>query len=144
MRKTLTRIDRSMEIQAKLMSIFSTCQLRASTLLNVWLILLQLPCSPDHRIELGEIEARLEGHEGVKEALVIAREEEGGEKRLVAYYTAREVNGEGVGAEELRRHVAEELPEYMVPAAYVRLEAFPLTVNGKLDRKGLPEPDMSA
>src|SRR6185295_4470788 len=70
------------------------------------------------RIELGEIEARLREHEGVQEAVVLAREDMPGDKRLVAYYTAKEQNN--VGAQELRAHVAAKLPEYMVPAAYVK------------------------
>jgi hypothetical protein len=90
-----------------------------------------------YRIELGEIEARLSEHEGVREAVVLAREEAGGEKRLVAYYTS--VAG-ALGAEELRQHLLARLPEYMVPAAYVYLEQMPLTPNGKLDRKELPAP----
>src|SRR6202021_2450935 len=95
------------------------------------------------RIELGEIEARLCGHEGVREAVVIAREDEAGDKRLVAYYTPG--GGEfRVGAEELGAHVAASLPEYMVPAAYVALESLPLTPNGKLDRKALPAPEDDA
>src|SRR6202022_3480549 len=89
------------------------------------------------RIELGEIEARLTEHAGVREALVIAREDTPGEKRLVAYYTCAEARVQGgeegvakevvVGAEQLRAHLAAKLPEYMVPAAYVRLERMPLT-----------------
>jgi amino acid adenylation domain-containing protein len=94
------------------------------------------------RIELGEIEARLMEHGSVREAVVVAREEEGGEKRLVAYYTMAE--GEKVGAEELREHLSGALPEYMVPAAYVGLEKLPLTGNGKLDRKALPSPEGDA
>jgi amino acid adenylation domain-containing protein len=90
-----------------------------------------------YRIELGEIEARLRELDGVRETVVIAREDRPGDKRLVAYYTAE---GE-CGAEELRRHLREKLPEYMVPAAYVRLERMPLTANGKLDRRSLPEPE---
>jgi acyl-CoA synthetase (AMP-forming)/AMP-acid ligase II len=88
------------------------------------------------RIELGEIEARLSEHAGVHEAVVEARADGPGDKRLVAYYT-----GEAdVGAEVLRGHLAAALPDYMVPAAYVRLEAFALTPNGKLDRRALPAP----
>jgi len=85
---------------------------------------------------------------------VVAREEEGGEKRLVAYYTSAEISGEGerdesgekeeVGAEILRAHLAAKLPEYMVPAAYVQLQTLPLTANGKLDRRALPTPDADA
>ena len=97
-----------------------------------------------YRIELGEIEARLIEHEAVQEAVVIDREDTTGDKRLVAYYTGAETNGDGndgIGGEELRRHVTGKLPEYMVPAAYVRLEKMPLTPNGKLDRKALPAPE---
>jgi hypothetical protein len=97
------------------------------------------------RIELGEIEARLTEHEGVGEAVVVAREDTPGEKRLVAYYTASEQGEQSsVGAQELRGYLAGKLPEYMVPAAYVRLERMPLTANGKLDRKALPAPDGDA
>jgi len=107
------------------------------------------------RIELGEIEATLASHAGIREAVVIAREDEPGEKRLVVYYTPakteRVLKGESskpegvvVGAEQLRAHLAAKLPEYMVPAAYVRLERLPLTPNGKLDRKALPAPEANA
>ncbi|MES1260290.1 MAG: amino acid adenylation domain-containing protein, partial [Acidobacteriota bacterium] len=96
------------------------------------------------RIEVGEIETRLAEHEGVREAAVLAREDTVGDRRLVAYYTCGD-SGEGnPGAETLRRYLAGKLPEYMVPAAYVRLEKFPLTQNGKLDRKALPAPDGDA
>ncbi|WP_157461983.1 non-ribosomal peptide synthetase, partial [Chitinimonas koreensis] len=96
------------------------------------------------RIELGEIEARLAEVDGVREAVVLAREEAPGaaassDVRLVAYYL-----GEAVEAEQLRRQLAQRLPAYMVPAAYVWLDAFPLTPNGKLDRKVLPAPDGAA
>ncbi len=95
------------------------------------------------RIELGEIEAQLLKHAQVKEAVVVAREDEPGEKRLVAYYTR--VAGESeVTVESLREHLQGCLPQYMVPAAYVALESFPLSPNGKLDRRGLPAPEGNA
>ncbi|HEV3052104.1 MAG TPA: amino acid adenylation domain-containing protein, partial [Longimicrobium sp.] len=92
------------------------------------------------RVELGEIEARLREHPAVREAAVAAREESAGDPRLVAYWAG----GEEVDAEALRAHLGERLPEYMVPAAYVRLETLPLTPNGKLDRKALPSPEGEA
>jgi amino acid adenylation domain-containing protein len=91
------------------------------------------------RVEPGEIEARLREHPQLREAVVVVREDAPGDQRLVAYYV-----GEEVGAEGLRVHLSERLPEYMVPAAYVRLEALPLTPSGKLDRKALPIPDSAA
>ncbi|HZG42551.1 MAG TPA: amino acid adenylation domain-containing protein, partial [Longimicrobium sp.] len=91
------------------------------------------------RIELGEIEARLREHPAVREAVVIAREDDAADPRLVAYWV-----GEEGGAEALRAHLGERLPEHMVPAAYVRLERLPLTPNGKLDRKALPSPEGEA
>jgi surfactin family lipopeptide synthetase A len=92
------------------------------------------------RIELGEIEAALVGHAGVREAVVVAREDVTGEKRLVAYYTACDANGPSIEAGELRSHLSSQLPDYMVPAAYVRMYRMPLTANGKLDSKALPMP----
>ncbi|HEX9939603.1 MAG TPA: amino acid adenylation domain-containing protein [Longimicrobium sp.] len=93
-----------------------------------------------YRIELGEIETRLAEHADVREAVVVAREDAPGETRLVAYV----VGGETAGAEVLRAHLGEVLPAYMVPSAFVRLEALPLTPNGKLDRSALPAPDAPA
>jgi len=90
-----------------------------------------------YRIELGEIEAQLLKCAGVGEAVVLGREDVPGEKRLVAYYT---VNAEEPPIELLRSQLEQKLPQYMVPAAYVRLESMPLTPNGKLDRKALPAP----
>ena len=75
------------------------------------------------RIELGEIEARLAEHAGVREAVVVAREDAPGDKRLVAYYTVGPDARAKSSAEALRGHLSAVLPEYMVPAAYVRLEA---------------------
>ena len=93
------------------------------------------------RIELGEIEAVLAEHPGVREAAVIARADGPGEKRLVAYYTAADPNKQSGGAAEFRAFLSGKLPDYMVPAAYVRMERMPLTANGKLDRKALPMPE---
>ncbi|MGF2530443.1 amino acid adenylation domain-containing protein, partial [Ralstonia pseudosolanacearum] len=92
------------------------------------------------RIELGEIEARLLQCAGVSEAVVALREDAPGEPRLVAYY----VSDEAIEAQTLREQLQASLPEYMVPAAYVRLERLPLTPNGKLDRKELPAPEGQA
>jgi acyl-coenzyme A synthetase/AMP-(fatty) acid ligase/acyl carrier protein len=93
------------------------------------------------RIELGEIEARLREHAGVREAVVVARQDdnEPGDKRLVAYYTAGEASA-AVSVEAMRAHLMATLPEYMVPSGWVQLDALPLTPNGKLDRKALPAP----
>jgi amino acid adenylation domain-containing protein len=90
------------------------------------------------RIELGEIQARLSEQPGIREAVVLARDS-GGDKRLVAYYSGQEQD-----IQQLRARLTGVLPEYMVPAAYVKLEQFPLTPNGKLDRKALPDPGVQA
>nr|WP_269632897.1 non-ribosomal peptide synthetase [Pelomonas sp. BJYL3] len=93
------------------------------------------------RVELGEVEARLAGHGAVREVCVTARADSMGALRLLAYYTA---HGSPAEAEAetaaLRQHAAAALPHYMVPSAFVRLEAFPLTPNGKIDRRALPAP----
>ncbi|CAG8999283.1 MAG: Tyrocidine synthase 3 [Candidatus Celerinatantimonas neptuna] len=86
------------------------------------------------RIELGEIEVALRRLQGVDDAVVIARQHEGEIPQLVGYFRGH------VSIEELRQSLSSELPDYMVPVAYVRLEEIPLTANGKVDRKGLPEP----
>ncbi|MBV9774976.1 MAG: amino acid adenylation domain-containing protein, partial [Gemmatimonadetes bacterium] len=91
------------------------------------------------RIEPGEIEAAMLGHEGVREAVVVVREDEPGQKRLVGYVVGQ--GGAELSVAALRAHLAERLPEHMVPGALVALDAFPLTPNGKLDRRALPAPE---
>jgi amino acid adenylation domain-containing protein len=91
------------------------------------------------RIELGEIEAALARHDRVREAVVATHEYAPGDHRLVAYLVA--TPGEPPESAELAAHVREWLPEYMVPAAFVVLPAFPLTPSGKVDRKALPAPE---
>ena len=88
-----------------------------------------------YRIELGEVQAALAGLDGVEQAVVIAREDRPGDKRLVGYVTGT------ADPAEMRAALAERLPAYMVPAAVVVLDALPLTVNGKLDTRALPAPE---
>ncbi|HEU0300193.1 MAG TPA: amino acid adenylation domain-containing protein, partial [Longimicrobium sp.] len=90
------------------------------------------------RVEPGEVAAVLAGHPALCEAAVVARTDDG-ETRLVAYVVA--ADGEAPPADELRQALATRLPDYMLPSAFVALEALPLTANGKVDRRALPEPE---
>ena len=95
------------------------------------------------RIELGEIEALLTRHDSVREAVVILREHEvpaGASQQLVAYL----VGSEPIERSTLRSYLGQKLPDYMIPSAFVQLEAMPLTHNGKIDRRALPAPDVGA
>jgi len=92
-----------------------------------------------YRIEVGEIEAVLESHGGVRRAVVEARADESGEKRLVGYV----VLAEETGVDELRDYLAQRLPSYMVPRVLVPLDTLPLTNNGKVDRAALPAPSLN-
>ncbi|HKG79175.1 MAG TPA: amino acid adenylation domain-containing protein, partial [Pyrinomonadaceae bacterium] len=93
------------------------------------------------RIELGEIESMLNAHPEIREAVVMAREDEPDEKRLVAYIVAEQDPPPKIT--QLREYLAEKLPEYMIPAAWVYLDQLPLTGNNKVDRRALPAPDMA-
>jgi acyl carrier protein len=93
------------------------------------------------RIELGEIEAVLARHAGVKQAVVLAREDAQGEKRLLGYVVANREPASAVTGETLRTYLKQELPDYMVPQAVMVLQKLPLNANGKIDRQALPEPE---
>jgi amino acid adenylation domain-containing protein len=93
-----------------------------------------------YRIELGEIEAALARHPALERALVITREDQPGDVRLVAYVIARSAFEDA----DLRQHLAVSLPEYMIPQHFVLLSAIPALANGKLDRKALPKPTVAA
>ncbi len=93
------------------------------------------------RIELGEIEAALEQHPQVRQAVVVAQEDERRGKFLAAYFVSR--SGTPPSRAELRQHLARVLPDHMVPSGLVPMEAFPLTANGKVDRKSLPVPQIA-
>ncbi|MWC31379.1 non-ribosomal peptide synthetase, partial [Paenibacillus sp. MMS18-CY102] len=92
-----------------------------------------------YRIELGEIETQLMKLEAIQEAVVIAREDETGQKHLCAYFVAEEE----LTVSDLRTLLSEELPSYMIPSFFVPMEQIPLNVNGKVDRKALPAPEGS-
>ncbi|MEU3626769.1 non-ribosomal peptide synthetase [Amycolatopsis coloradensis] len=93
-----------------------------------------------YRVELGEVEAVLAAQPGVVEAVVLAREDQPGEKRLVGYVVS---DGGDAGADEIRRQLGLVLPSYMVPLAIVVLPGLPVTPNGKVDRRALPAPDLA-
>lgn len=91
-----------------------------------------------YRIELGEIEAVLRDHPGVNEVVVLAREDQPGEKRIVAYIESHHHTPATIN--DLRDYLHSKVPDYMVPSAFVLMDALPLMPNGKIDRKALPEP----
>ncbi len=91
-----------------------------------------------NRVELGEIEAELESLDGVRGAVVVAHDPSGGELELTAYVA--HPDGDGLDVDELRVRLTERLPDYMIPTAFIALERFPLSSNGKVDRKALPAP----
>src|SRR5581483_11134102 len=91
-----------------------------------------------YRVELGEIEAAVNAVEGVKASAVVVREAEGRGAQVICYVVAEA--GQEVSSKALRERLSQRLPDYMLPSVFVELERLPLTGNGKLDRKALPEP----
>jgi amino acid adenylation domain-containing protein/non-ribosomal peptide synthase protein (TIGR01720 family) len=92
------------------------------------------------RVELGEIESVLSSHAPVEDSVVVVREDENGNKRLVAYLVSKEEN---LSVPAVRTYLQERLPEYMIPTLFMQLEALPLTPNGKVDRRKLPDPSQT-
>jgi len=90
------------------------------------------------RVELGEIESVLAGHESISQVVVVMRKDRPGDQRLVAYFVP--APGHASNVPELRKHLRSRLPEYMIPQHFVELDVIPLTPNGKIDRRALPEP----
>ena len=93
-----------------------------------------------YRLEPGEIENRLLKHEKIKEAIVVVKKDAGGDDYLCAYIVLK--NAEDIAAGELREYLAKSLPDYMIPPYFVQLLEIPLTLNGKVDRRALPEPEI--
>src|SRR4030095_357361 len=92
-----------------------------------------------YRIELGEIESVLQQHGDIEAAVVLAKENNQGEKELVASLSAKQ----SLQVTDLRSYLSKTLPSYMIPSHFVQLEALPLTTNGKIDKSGLPDPEDS-
>jgi amino acid adenylation domain-containing protein len=93
----------------------------------------------DYRVELGEVEAVIAKHPAIRRCVVLAREDEPANKQLVGYAIRRD--GQTLAPKELREFLRQKLPEYLVPSHYVFLDFFPLTSNGKVDRRALPPPE---
>src|SRR5262249_46746317 len=91
------------------------------------------------RIELGEIESVLGQHQAVRQCVVVAREDTPGNTMLVAYLEPKA--GTTPDTSDLRAHLKQQLPDYMIPSAFVTMDSLPLTPNGKIDRKALPAPE---
>ncbi|MCU0286403.1 MAG: amino acid adenylation domain-containing protein, partial [Acidobacteria bacterium] len=94
-----------------------------------------------YRIELGEIESQLASFSGLREAIVIDRKDSRGNKYICAYYIVKKA-GEKISPGDLQSYLSRELPEYMMPSYFIAIDKIPVTANGKLDRKALPEPEL--